>query len=226
MLTFLLSQQVNVIQYYQTILYKSLGIGAKSILLLAAAYGTCAFLSNCVTTRYLLDQWGRRPMFLTGLGSIVVIEIYAAVMQRQFQDTSNRVGKGFAILGIYLFVLSFYGMLMSPTYLYGAEVMPVSLRSKVGGIAGAAHFIVNVGITEAGPSAFSSIHENVSATSPFPLSQRRAIMCTVILTRTASTTMFLWAAHSFSLLWPTFISPRPDRSHLRTLPRLSVTRWV
>lgn len=46
-------------------------------------------------------------MLLTGLASIILIEIYAAVMQREFQHTDNRVGKGFAILGIYLFVVFF-----------------------------------------------------------------------------------------------------------------------
>ena len=95
------------IQYYQTILYKSLGIGPKTILALAGVYGTCAFVSNCISTRYLLDQWGRRKMILAGLSSVVLIEIYAAVMQRQFQNTNNQVGKGFAILGIYLFVVCY-----------------------------------------------------------------------------------------------------------------------
>ncbi|CAP91533.1 Pc13g04640 [Penicillium rubens Wisconsin 54-1255] len=132
---------VNVIQYYQI-------------------YGTVAFLSNSVTTMYMTDQWGRRKMLIAGLAGVVLIEIYAAVMQRQFQHTDNRVGKGFAILGIYLFVVCYYGMLNSTTWLYGAEVLPVALRSKVMGLAAASHFIVNVGITEAGPSAFANIHEN------------------------------------------------------------------
>lgn len=44
-------------------------------------------------------------MILTGLGGIIIVEIYAAVMQREFQNTDNRIGKGFAILGIYLFVV-------------------------------------------------------------------------------------------------------------------------
>ncbi|KAJ5977535.1 hypothetical protein N7501_000877 [Penicillium viridicatum] len=151
---------VNVIQYYQTILYKGLGIGSHSILALAAVYGTIAFLSNSVTTMYMTDQWGRRKMLIAGLAGVVLIEIYAAVMQRQFQNTDNRVGKGFAILGIYLFVVFYYGMLNSTTWLYGAEVLPIALRSKVMGLAAASHFIVNVGITEAGPSAFANIHEN------------------------------------------------------------------
>jgi sugar porter (SP) family MFS transporter len=151
---------VNVIQYYQTILYKSLGITAKTILALASVYGTCAFLSNVLTTRFLTDQWGRRPMILAGLSSVIVIEIYAAVMQREFQNTDNQVGKGFAILAIYLFVVCYYGFLNSTTWLYGAEVLPVALRSKIMGLAAASHFIVNVGITEAGPSAFANIKEN------------------------------------------------------------------
>lgn len=44
-------------------------------------------------------------MILTGLAGIIIVEIYAAVMQREFQNTENRVGKGFAVLGIYLFVV-------------------------------------------------------------------------------------------------------------------------
>ncbi|KAM3414280.1 hypothetical protein BST61_g10933 [Cercospora zeina] len=151
---------VNVIQYYQTILYKSLGIEAHAILALAGVYGTCAFVSNVLTTKYLTDQWGRRKMILAGLSGVIVIEIYAAVMQREFQNTDNKVGKGFAVLGIYLFVVWYYGMLNSTTWLYGAEVLPMALRSKVMGLAAASHFIVNVGVTEAGPSAFANIHEN------------------------------------------------------------------
>lgn len=46
-------------------------------------------------------------MILAGLSGIIIIEIYSAVMQREFQNTDNHVGKGFAILGIYLFVVCY-----------------------------------------------------------------------------------------------------------------------
>lgn len=46
-------------------------------------------------------------MILAGLSGIIVVEIYAAVMQREFQNTNNNIGKGFAILGIYLFVVAY-----------------------------------------------------------------------------------------------------------------------
>ncbi|KAM5478297.1 hypothetical protein McanCB56680_006547 [Microsporum canis] len=137
---------VNVIQYYQTILYKSLGIGPQTILALAAVYGTVAFISNSITTLFLTDQWGRRKMILSGLAGIILIEIYAAVMQRNFNTLTTKLERD--------------GMLNSTTWLYGAEVLPISLRSKVMGLASASHFIVNVAVTEAGPSAFANIKEN------------------------------------------------------------------
>jgi hypothetical protein len=46
-------------------------------------------------------------MLLAGVAWVVLTEIYAAVMQREFQDTNNRVGKGFAILGIYVFTVGY-----------------------------------------------------------------------------------------------------------------------
>lgn len=156
---------VNVIQYYQTILFKALGISSHMILALAGVYGSLAFLTNALTTALLTDQWGRRKMILTGLSCVIVIEIYTAIMQMEFQDSKNNVGKGFAVLGIYLFDVTYYGLLNSTTWLYGAEVMPLvrrsafrlhrrlkltpfeqTLRSKVMGLAAASHFIVNVAV--------------------------------------------------------------------------------
>lgn len=56
-------------------------------------------------------------MILAGLSGIILVEIYAAVMQREFQNTDSRVGKGFAVLGIYMFVVvycKFAGSLTLP----------------------------------------------------------------------------------------------------------------
>jgi uncharacterized membrane protein len=46
-------------------------------------------------------------MFLAGCVWVVVIEIYAAVMQREFENTDNRAGKGFAIAGLYVFIIGY-----------------------------------------------------------------------------------------------------------------------
>lgn len=151
---------INVIQYYQSRLYKSLGVEANNILALAGAWGTCALISNVLAVYFLPDRWGRRRMLLTGISCIGLSEIYTAVMQREFQNTDSRLGKGFAVLGLYLFVIFYYGMLNSVTWLYGAEILPTFIRNRVVATSAASHYIVNVALTESGPSALSNIGEN------------------------------------------------------------------
>ncbi|KAI1813194.1 putative MFS monosaccharide transporter [Poronia punctata] len=148
------------VQVLTTSTYKSLGMDAKTILALVAAWGTCAFISNAISVVYLPDFWGRRKMLLAGVACVIVTEIYSAVLQRVYENTDNRVGKGFAILGIYLFVVCYYGLINSTTWLYGSEVLPISIRNKIVGVSAAAHYIVNVAFTQAGPTAFANIHEN------------------------------------------------------------------
>ncbi|KAJ8092234.1 hypothetical protein PM082_024065 [Marasmius tenuissimus] len=150
---------VNVINYYQTILYKNLGITGQKSLLLAAIYGTVGLIMNIISIQ-LLDRFGRRRMLLLGSGFLVVDLIYSAVMARYFGGGSNKVGAGFAILGIYMFTSIYYIFLNSTTWLYGVEVVPLFLRSKITGLASLSHFVVNIGVTQAGPSAFANIGEN------------------------------------------------------------------
>lgn len=151
---------VNVIGYYQTISYQALGISGHTILALTGVYATIAMISNIITSLWVVDRWGRRGMLLAGYSAVVLVEIYAAVMQREFQTGTNRVGQGFAILGIYLYVALYYGLVNSTVYVYGSEVLPVQIRSKVTAVALCIHFVVNVAITEAGPTALANIHEN------------------------------------------------------------------
>ncbi|CAK7215965.1 hypothetical protein SEUCBS140593_002708 [Sporothrix eucalyptigena] len=151
---------VNVVQYYQTSLYKSLGITSNTVLALAAVWGTCAFLATAISIIFLPDRWGRRKMLLAGMAWVIWTEVYSAIMQWKFQHTDNKVGKGFALLGIYLFVVGYYCLINPVTWIYGAEVLPISIRSRVMGLAATCHYVVNVGITEAGPSAFAKIGQN------------------------------------------------------------------
>ncbi|KAF9258411.1 general substrate transporter [Marasmius fiardii PR-910] len=150
---------VNVINYYQTILYGSLGIAGQDILLLAAIYGTVGFIMNSISL-HLLDRFGRVKMLLWGTALLVVDLIYEALMSRFFGGGRNKVGAAFAVLGIYMYTAIYYLFVNCTTWLYGVEVLPLSLRSKITGLSALSHFIVNIGVTQAGPSAFANIGEN------------------------------------------------------------------
>ena len=90
--------------------------------------------------------------------------IFAAVMQREFENTNNNVGKGFAIAGLYIFIIGYCKIILKPpgcveakltvypvdalinsvTWLYGSEVVPYIIRSKMVGLSAVAHYVVNV----------------------------------------------------------------------------------
>jgi MFS family permease len=77
------------------------------VLALAALFGTFAFISNAISVFIVPDRLGRRKMLLAGCVWVVATEIYAAVMQRKFENTDNRVGKGFAIAELYVFFVGY-----------------------------------------------------------------------------------------------------------------------
>jgi hypothetical protein len=66
----------------------------------------------------------------------------------------------------------------------GAEVLPIALRSRVMGLAAASHFIVNVGITEAGPSVFLQVEETKE--------EERALLMRTYCRSRKTTITFLW----------------------------------
>ena len=90
--------------------------------------------------------------------------IFAAVMQREFENTDNNVGKGFAIAGLYVFIIGYCkasvrllgcvearltldsldALINSVTWLYGSEVVPYIIRSKMVGLSAVVHYVVNV----------------------------------------------------------------------------------
>ncbi|KAE9403739.1 general substrate transporter [Gymnopus androsaceus JB14] len=150
---------VNVINYYQTTIYKQLGFAGQQVLLLSAIYGTLGIFFNLVSLQ-LVDRVGRVKLLGgTSLGLSAIL-IYCAIMTKFFATSSNKIGKDFTIMGVYLYTAIYYLGINSTTWLYGVEILPIFLRSKVTGLAACSHFIFNIAITEAGPTAFANIKQN------------------------------------------------------------------
>ncbi|KAF5352978.1 hypothetical protein D9758_007943 [Tetrapyrgos nigripes] len=150
---------INVINYYQTTLYQQMGIMGNQIFLLAACYGTVGLTMTSISLR-LLDTLGRAKLLVCGSAGLCIVLVYSALMARFFANSDNRIGKGFGILGIYVYTAIYYLTINCTTWLYGVEILPMSLRSRITGLSALSHFVLNVGLTEAGPSAFANIHEN------------------------------------------------------------------
>jgi hypothetical protein len=141
----------------------------------------------------------------------MVTETYSAVMQREFQHTNNKVGKGFALLGIYLFVVCYCRLLdfavvsctnsfrldatiNSTTWLYGSEIMPMSIRSRIVGVSAFCHYSVNTASTFLGISGFPRhahrfFQSQKLVPAPLPTSTKTTTMCSW---RVALFTWFLY----------------------------------
>ncbi|KAJ6598244.1 general substrate transporter [Mycena vulgaris] len=150
---------VNVINYYQTILYKQLGQTGSNILLLAGIYGTVGVVINFFSIN-LVDRFGRVKLLCGASAGLCLDLIYSAVMSQIYAHSNNKVGKGFAILGVYMFTAIYYLGINSTTWLYGVEILPIFLRSKVTGLASLSHFVVNIALTQAATTAFANIGTN------------------------------------------------------------------
>lgn len=93
---------INVINYYQTDLYKGLGITGHRITLLASIYGMVGPIANVICL-YFVDSWGRKKtLWITGIIMTIDISLVMA-MTGAFSKTSNEIGKGFGIAFIFCF---------------------------------------------------------------------------------------------------------------------------
>lgn len=102
---------INVINYYQTDLYKGLGITGHTVTLLASIYGMVGPIANVICL-YFVDSWGRRKtLWITGIIMAIDISLVMA-MTASFTGTSNVVGKGFGVAFIFCFSIM-YGSLSS-----------------------------------------------------------------------------------------------------------------
>lgn len=95
---------INVIGYYQTIMYKALGFTGNRNTLVAGLYNCVGPISNLIFIVFILDRVGRRKPLLFGTVGISLALICEAVLNSQNPD-GQRIG--YSIGGVFfLFAVS------------------------------------------------------------------------------------------------------------------------
>lgn len=125
-------------------------------LLLYAVYLSWAASMNYVST-FIIDRVGRVRLMVFGLIGSTVAVICEAAMVAQFSNTSNKVGNGFGVFFLFLFVTFYGGGLDATTYVYSAEVFPTHLRGPGMGLSIFTQFCSTLVYTEVAPTAFNTI---------------------------------------------------------------------
>ncbi|KAH0837179.1 hypothetical protein AYO21_08164 [Fonsecaea monophora] len=150
------STGVLVVNNYQILLYKSLGITGSLPLLLNALYNGVAAFMNFINSLFL-DRLGRIRIMLIGLTGCACSLICFTAMVATFGGTTNQVGNGFGVFFLFLFVFFYGGSMDATSYVYCSEIFPTPLRAQGTGFSVAGLFTATLIYTQTAPVAFAEV---------------------------------------------------------------------
>ncbi|KAF7543820.1 hypothetical protein G7Z17_g10424 [Cylindrodendrum hubeiense] len=143
---------INLITYYAAKIYGDLGMSPVMSRLLAALNGTEYFIASWPAV-YLVERVGRRKLMLFGAaGQAMTMAILAGVGSK---DT-----KGCQIAGIvFLFVFNTFFAIgwLGMTWLYPAEITPLSIRAPANALSTSSNWIFNFMVVMLTPIMFTRI---------------------------------------------------------------------
>ncbi|KAL9111777.1 MAG: hypothetical protein Q9227_003836 [Pyrenula ochraceoflavens] len=149
---------INVIGYYQTIIYKTLGITGHTNTLVAGIYNCIGPITNLIFITFLIDRVGRKKPLIFGAISISIVLACEAALYANNPDGTKR---GMSIGGVFfvfcvtvLFSLSFGPI----SWVYMSEIMPMQIRGKGNAFAtGVGNWAVSVLWSQVSPIALGKI---------------------------------------------------------------------
>ncbi|KAH7252798.1 general substrate transporter [Fusarium tricinctum] len=149
------STGVLVVNNYQILLYDGLGLRGSIPLLLYACYNSLAAFMNWVNS-LILDRFGRIRIMVGLIGCSLSLCGFTA-MVAEFVGTDNKIGNGFGVFFLYLFVFFYGGSMDASSYVYCAEIFPTPIRAHGVGLSVAGLFIMTLIYTQAAPTAFAEV---------------------------------------------------------------------
>jgi hypothetical protein len=78
-------------------------------------------------------------------------------MVAEFVGSTNKIGNGFGVFFLYLFVFFYGGSMDASSYVYCAEIFPTSVRAQGVGFSVAGLFIMTLIYTQTAPTAFENV---------------------------------------------------------------------
>ncbi|KAF2183850.1 general substrate transporter [Zopfia rhizophila CBS 207.26] len=144
---------INIITYYAaTIFEQNIGMSGFMSRLLAALNGTEYFMASWIAI-FTIERFGRRSLMIFGAAG-------QAASMAVLAGTTSRVSHSLGITAaVFLFVFnSFFAIgWLGMTWLYPAEITPLSIRAPANAISTTANWIFNFMVVMVTPVAFANI---------------------------------------------------------------------
>ncbi|PIB00763.1 putative metabolite transport protein [Cercospora beticola] len=149
--------RISAINYYETIMYKSLGIQGATVLALAGVWGIIGPLSNLFCLAFIIDRVKRRTMLIWGsVGLAVDIAIVMAFVA-VFGGGPNKIGNAFGIFFLLLFGIIFSISWNSGAPVYCTEIFPTQIRTAGGAVSTFWSFIIQIILAQASPTGLANV---------------------------------------------------------------------
>ncbi|OAG37865.1 hypothetical protein AYO21_07971 [Fonsecaea monophora] len=147
-----------VISNYSARIFASLGLKDHMPLLMLSLMNLLCIFGN-LSCSILVDRVGRRRYMLIGIVGLIVCLAGEAAMTARFVETgsTNKVGLGFGVFFIFLFVLFYSGFCDATMYIIPSEIFPMVVRSFGISFSVMGQFLATVILLEVAPTAFSNI---------------------------------------------------------------------
>ncbi|KAI4149163.1 MAG: hypothetical protein LQ340_004766 [Diploschistes diacapsis] len=149
---------INVIGYYQTIMYNALGITGNRNLLVTGIYNIVGPLAILVFIIFLVDRVGRRKPLLFGTIGITIALICEAAINSQNTDGTRRGLSGAGVFFLFCVNVIFSLSWGPVSWVYMSEVMPMPIRAKGSAFAtGIGNWLVSTFFAQVSPIALGTI---------------------------------------------------------------------
>ncbi|KND91007.1 Quinate permease [Tolypocladium ophioglossoides CBS 100239] len=148
----------NGITYYIPEIFQLAGItGGKNSLVNAGGYGAVKLVFTMIFTWGLIDYFGRRRCFMTGLALQCVTHVYMAVYMALWKESKNQAASDAAVASIFVYAVGWSIGLCTVQYLYGTEILPTRVRSVCYAANMMVHWFFQFAVVRVTPTMFQAL---------------------------------------------------------------------
>ncbi|PHH80874.1 hypothetical protein CDD82_1454 [Ophiocordyceps australis] len=151
----------NGITYYIADIFGLAGVGTKrSSLIAAGGYGATKLVFTMVFTWCLIDVFGRRRCFMTGLAVQCGAHVYMALYMALWRDASpaNKAASDAAVASVFVYAVGWSVGMCTVQYIYGAELMPTRVRGVCYAVNMGVHWLLQLAVVLVTPTMLRRLH--------------------------------------------------------------------
>ncbi|KAJ5933983.1 hypothetical protein N7454_006312 [Penicillium verhagenii] len=145
---------INVINYYGTRIYASLGIDTHTSLMIIGISGALSIV-YCTGGLWALERVGRiKPLIIGSFGMALALVCNAAMSQHYDESNTNQLRAMVAMNFVFSFFYTFIGII---SWVYPAEIFPVDIRNQGNSVTTFTNWTINLVFAQFSPTALSNI---------------------------------------------------------------------